>query len=369
MRVRASTAAGGLVALLAALGATAQDKPPRAVPTLAKEPKLDGTASDFASALALKPLEDDKVTAAFTAKVGFRKDTLFLRVDATDDKLTHGDLVRVMLHFPDAGTTARGYAYRFAQDGKRAPEPDVGAPDFANALVRATVKKLEKGLVVEAAFPPRSLPRFPARDPLVVDLCVTYEDRDEVAASPAMLANCAGGTMSGGSLRLPDDLRKSLKLKPPDSVDGLEARETAWLGYAALRYPKWILGDADLTPQGLIALAADAPVDPKAARIPVPASMALHDGRPLWAVLSGRDPYSVEGECNADDELRLGLFAVRGKQADRVLEWPAATCALGRAVSFSFNEDGALTLGYSNGSTTTFAWSGDHFERTELGQR
>jgi hypothetical protein len=33
------------------------------------------------------------------------------------------------------------------------------------------------------------------------------------------------------------------------------------------------------------------------------------------------------------------------------------------------DEEGSLTIGYSNGTTTNFAWSGDHFERTEIGKR
>jgi hypothetical protein len=358
-----------LAALLAAVSAPAQDKPVRPVPTLAKEPKLDGSLSDLAGSLVLKPIDDDKATAGFTAKVGFRKDTLFLGVDVTDDKVTQGDLLRVTLHFPEAGATARGYTYRFALDGKRAPEPDVGAPDFANALVRLAVKRGDKGLTFEAAFPARALPRFPARDPLVLDLCLAYEDRDEVAADVYTVSNCMSGTMATGALRLPDELRRNLKLKPPDSIDGLEARATAWLGFAALRYPKWIVSDQDLTADSLVQLAADAPVDPDRAKIPVPGNMTVKDGRTLWPVLSGKDPYAVEGECNAEEELRLGLYAVKGKVADRVLEWPAATCALGRALSFSFNDEGSLTIGYSNGSTTTFAWSTDHFERTEFGAR
>ncbi|MHB8879561.1 MAG: hypothetical protein ACYC8T_38190, partial [Myxococcaceae bacterium] len=357
-----------LAALLFAGVVPAQDKPARPVPTLGREPKLDGAFGEFAGALVLKA-DHDKATAAFTVKVGFRKDTLFFAVDATDDKVTAGDLLLVSLHFPDAGATARGYGYRFALDGKRTPDPEGGAPLFANALVRLAVKQGPKGLLFEAAFPPRSLPRFPARDPLVLDLCLTYEDRDEVAENPVTVSNCTGGTMAGGSLKLPDELRKGLKLKPPESVDGLEAREGAWLGYAALSYPRWIAADAPLTPESLISFATDMAVDPTAARIPLPANMSLPGGRAIWPVLSGKDPYAVEGECNAEEELRLGLFAVKGKFADRVLEWPAATCALGRAVSLAFNEEGSLTIGYSNGSSSTFAWSTDHFERTELGLR
>jgi hypothetical protein len=67
--------------------------------------------------------------------------------------------------------------------------------------------------------------------------------------------------------------------------------------------------------------------------------------------------------------LRPGLYLVTGKTALRVLEWPAATCALGRAASMELDEEGALAIGYSNGATMNFAWSGNHFERTELGKR
>ena len=51
----------------------------------------------------------------------------------------------------------------------------------------------------------------------------------------------------------------------------------------------------------------------------------------------------------------------------RALEWPASTCAVGRASSIELDEQGALTIGYSSGSTSGFTWSHDHFERTELG--
>jgi len=95
----------------------------------------------------------------------------------------------------------------------------------------------------------------------------------------------------------------------------------------------------------------------------------MPDGRLLLAVLSGENPYTADGKCDAGKELRLGLYLVKGKTAQRVLEWPAATCALGRATSVVLDEEGALSIGYSNGPTINFAWSGDHFERTELGER
>jgi hypothetical protein len=52
---------------------------------------------------------------------------------------------------------------------------------------------------------------------------------------------------------------------------------------------------------------------------------------------------------------------------ERVLDWPAMSCALGRALSVSLDEDGELSVGYSSGATVRFAWDRDHFERIEYG--
>ena len=101
----------------------------------------------------------------------------------------------------------------------------------------------------------------------------------------------------------------------------------------------------------------------------VPETLSLPDGRPVVSVLTGKNPYAVDGRCDADSELRMGLYLVTGTTALRVLEWPAATCALGRAASMELDEEGALTIGYSNGATMNFVWSGDHFGQTQLGKR
>jgi len=95
--------------------------------------------------------------------------------------------------------------------------------------------------------------------------------------------------------------------------------------------------------------------------------MSLPDGRILLSILTGNDPFFAEGQCNPQSELRLGLYLVQGRTARRALEWPAASCALGRASSVVLEDDGVLTIGYSSGATATFAWSGDHFERTGIG--
>jgi hypothetical protein len=110
-------------------------------------------------------------------------------------------------------------------------------------------------------------------------------------------------------------------------------------------------------------------VNPDAVHIPLPKHMTAPDGRPIVGFLTGADPYAVQDQCDITKELRLVLYAYEGSQAHRVLEWTAASCPLGRAASISFESDGALTIGYANGATTTFVWSADHFEQTQLGMR
>lgn len=342
----------------------------RPVPALKKSPRLEGGLKDFVSPLVLKPAATEGATASFTAKVGWRKDTLYVGVEATDDQLLAGDVLTLTLFFPDAGATATGYTFRFAFDGKRSSGADSGTPRFAQDLVNAGVQRRGNTLVVVSAIPVRALPRFPAVDPMVMDLCVTFEDQDQVGTKAVPVSNCKGGTtMVGDALRLPDELRKALKLKPPEAVTALEPAPGGWLGWDLLAYPAWVQGDAALNPTSLRALVAPGAIDPAQADLNVPETLSLPDGRPVVTVVSGKNPYAVAGQCDSDDELRLGLYVVTGKTARRVLEWPAATCALGRASSVVLDEEGTLTIGYSNGATINFAWSGDHFERTEIGKR
>ncbi|MBI3181819.1 MAG: hypothetical protein HYZ28_06715 [Myxococcales bacterium] len=288
-------------------------------------------------------------------------------VQLSDDRLLPTDRLEVSLHFPTAGTTALGHSFRFGPEGPVPSEPGTGAP--FHAKVESAVSRSERSLSVELAVPARAFPRFPAHEPLLLELCLVYEDRDEAGAEAAALSTCQAGSTVGGPLRLPDELWKALHLAPPRRVVGVESREAAWLGYGSLHYPVWVQADAPLTQKSLSALVTDNPVEPAEARIPIPKRMAAPDRRALWPVLSGADPYAVEGECNSDHELRLALYAVRGEAAERVLEWPAATCALGRAVTVALEEDGGLVIGYSNGTSATFTWSQDHFERTEMGMR
>lgn len=357
------------VLCVAALLAAAE-RPVRQVPVLAKAPRLDASAKDLSAGLALKKVEAAGATASLTARVATFKDALVIGAEIRDDNVGPGDVLDVLLQFPGAGATARGHAFRFAFDGQRSPEADVAAPVFAQRLVKVQVQRTAEGMSIEAAIPARALPRIPVKEPLTLELCLTYQDHDQVGAAPKSISNCTGGSMVGESLRLSNELRAGLKLKPPAEVEGIEGREHGWVGYAKLHYPAWTLADEPLTAESLRPLVAEEPVDPSSARMSVPEKLQVLGAGVVMPVLSGKDPYVSEGKCDPERELRFGFYLVEGKAARRVLEWPAATCSLGRATSVHLDdEEGALTIGYSNGATITFAWSNDRFERTEIGKR
>lgn len=350
--------------------ASAQEREAKTVPGFRRAPKVDGVVRDCPG-LALKSAPGEGASASFTTKVGWLKDTLYVCVEAKDNAVTPDDTVTVSLFFPGAGPTATGHAWGFGLDGPRSageasPTP---TPAFAQQRVKADAKQNRNTLGVEAAIPVRAFPRFPAQEPLVFDLCVTYEDHDaDGAAEP--VSNCSGGAMVGAALRLPDEFRKGLKLKAPDSIQTLEPVSGGWLGWDLLHYPAWIEADAPLTVASLRELvSARESEDITQAGVEVPDSLTLHDGKVVLSMVSGKNPYAVPGQCDAEKELRLGLFLVNGKTAHRALEWPAATCALGRAESVGLDEEGTLTIRYSNGATINFAWSGERFTRTELGNR
>lgn len=353
--------------LLLSAAALADDRTAKNVPALPKAVKLDGNMKDLAQGVVLKPIDADQATAFFSAKVGYRKDTLYVGIEITDDKLLTGDIVTLMMFFPDAGTTARGYQFRFAPDGMRTSDPDSMTPAYAQKEVQANVVRGEKGMTIKAAIPITAFPRFPAVDPMVMDLCVDYEDRDELAASPTKISNCSGASMAE-PLKLPDSFRAQLKLKPPPNVVGIERMHTGWVGYAVLHQPAWIYADQKVTVEILQELFADEYVDAAKARVNLPADLEV-GGEPLVGILIGKDPYVSEGKCDADHELRLLLYRAHGREAIRVLDWPASTCPLGRATSISMDREGndQLTIGYTNGSVVTFTWAKDHFERTEIG--
>lgn len=354
-----------LTSLFVSLAATAADRPARMVPVLPKAPALDGTTEkEFAKAHALKPfgLHGTKVSV----RVAHRQTTLFLAVQVADDAFGATDVLEVMLHFPGAGMTAAGHVLQFGVQGKRVAQGDFPAPVHAQDAVTAAVTATDKGGAFEVAIPAQALPRFPATGPMVFDLCVSYSDQD-AASSPTVFSNCIGASMGAEALRLPDGFRARLALKPPKDVEGLQARPNGWAGYGLMYLPLWVQGDQALTHTSLAALVTDAPVSAEKVNVNLPEELTFGKGRVLHSVLSGGNPYAVEGSCNPEADLRFALYVLKGRTAEQVLEWPAANCTLGRAVSVSLEDDGTLTVGYSNGAIVTFTWSGTRFERTEIG--
>jgi len=171
-----------LAAALAPRADAAQDRPARAVPALPRPPKLDGELKDFRGGLSLKKAQGD--TASIVPMVAFSRDVLLLAVTLTDDDLQPNDTLDVTLFFPGAGTTAQGHAFRFSADGQRTPDAETAAPVFAQQLVRSGVKRTKDGFALELAIPARALPRFPARDALLLDLCLTSSSARPGASTP-----------------------------------------------------------------------------------------------------------------------------------------------------------------------------------------
>jgi hypothetical protein len=354
------------------------------VPTTARPPVVDGQLDDLTPSLELKlPPRPRGASAELGAKVAFHRGTLFLGVKVTDDVLLTDDRFSVTLYFPGAGALARGYDYHFDGHGRRVVLADGSAPSFAQGLVHVATRPLPKGYALELALPARSLPRFPAFDPLMLSLCLRYTDVDSGAAPTGFaeagtagpgtqeLTNCPSTEMQGGPLRLPDDLRQAVGATPPRTAVAIEARATGWVAFSNLTYPLWARADAPLTPASLADLVATGEaIAPASVALPIPPEFRLPNGEPALTVLTGKNPFRDEG-CLPERELRLALYAVGGSTALRVLEWPVATCALGRAMRFDFESDGVATLAiaYTSGGTAHFAWVDDHFERAELGAR
>lgn len=351
-----------LLAAVAAVPPKEKEKPIKAVGTFGKVPKVDGDLKDFTGATAFKlPAAAEK---QLEVSAGFKGDTVYVAATFKGEpEVAAAAELEVMIDFPGAGTTARGHVWRFGPEGLRKADPAVAAPDWANALLAVASKQDKKGLHYELAIPARALPRFQGNLQLSFNLCVIRHDGE------ARVDSCAGGGMPGGPLKLPDDLRKNLKLNPPNDVQGIEARPTGWVGYAELHYPTWVLSDSLLTPEALGAvIAGEGAIDAEKLSLPIPQKLVLPDNRPVFTVLTGRNPYS-EDKCNDSYELRMALYVVKGSTANRALEWPAVRCSLGRASHVELAPDGTLTIDYSNGTKATFTWNGSLFRRSEYGSR
>lgn len=341
-------------------GTAALARPARPVPALSRTPKLIGLARELSPAVTLE-------ARAFTARVAYRRTTLYVGIEAKKDRVDPKDLFEVSLHFPEAGVSAPGYVFRVDSQGKVfAPEAEKAAtPQFADGQVKAAAAESGRGdFSAELAIPVTAFPRFPVKGPLTLELCVTFHDAQDGATTTT--STCQAGEMSQ-PLRLPEEVRSALGLKPPEDVTSLEPGDGGWLGYGVLFYPLWVQAKEPIDSSALRRLMPTEALDPKSVGVGLPRRLDLPQGGELLSVLSGKNPYEQAGQCDADEELRLGLFLVHGKSAERVLDFPAANCALGRATSVVMDEEGALTISYSNGATTHFRWTGDHFEQTQIG--
>ena len=110
-----------------------------------------------------------------------------------DEAITDRDRVSLALHFPEAGVTAGGSVFRFGPGGKVDPRPEDGVSPATLALVDAAVHRTKKGMSLEVALPARALPRFPARDALVLELCLSYEDADDAGPVAKEISTCVTG--------------------------------------------------------------------------------------------------------------------------------------------------------------------------------
>jgi len=321
---------------------------------------MKGSARELSPAATLK-------AKGFTARVAYRRTTLYVGIDANRGAVDAKDLFEVSLHFPDAGLSAPGYTFRVDSQGKVfAPESnaDNATPPFADAQVTAASEDGRKGFSAELAIPASAFPRFPIKDPLTLELCVTFHDAED--GSTTTTSTCEHGAMAQ-PLRLPDEVRNALGVHPPEDVTSLEGGDGGWLGYGVLFYPRWVQATEPIDSGTLKRLMPTEAIDPQTVGVGLPRKLDLPHSGELLSVLSGHNPYEQAGKCDADKELRLGLFLVHGKSAERVLDFPAASCALGRATSVVLDEEGALTISYTNGATTHFTWTGDHFEQTQIG--
>jgi hypothetical protein len=348
------------LALLCVLSSAPVEKPLPALSSLV-DVRIDGSLGDLRNARDLKMPKFEKGSPTLAVKAGVKKTELIMGITINDTQSADAAVFDVTVFFPSAGTTARGFVYRFSSDGTALAHPDFPPPAFAKDLIQAKTKTTKTGVVLEVQWPARSLPRFQAAKQLGVSLCVEYSN------GPTKITSCPSGDMPGGLVKLPDDFRKNLRLTPPADVEGLEARAHGWVGYSQLHYPTWAQADEAFTPESLGELiAGEQSLSPAAVNLAIPAELKLHDNRVIFTVLTGANPY-VKNGCVEGNELRMAMYVVKSTSATRVLEWPAATCKLGRAMQFELSPEGNLIIGYTNGVTAHFTWTGTQFERSELG--
>src|SRR5262249_59990872 len=114
--------------------------------------------------------------------------------DASDESITDKARVTLPLHSPEAGVTAGGAVFRFGPSGKLPARPEDGMAASTLDLVDAAAHPTKTGMSLEVAIPARALPRFPARDDLLLEMCLAYEDVDAADAQPQKeISSCATG--------------------------------------------------------------------------------------------------------------------------------------------------------------------------------
>ena len=295
-------------------------------------------------------------SAPWVGRAVTQKDALTLTFELPAQKSTDSLQFTFSLHFSGGGTTAAGYVYRIGvEDGRLAM---VGAPSFVAKWIGIQSSLSASGRTYKLTLPIKALPPFPSQGPWVMDVCAAW----------AGVSNCEGGTMRQGSLQFSEDFRRALKFSPLPGTERIERREEAWVAVDALHFPVSIESEKTIEPNHLARLATEAPVNLETLKMALPSERRLPNGWLLVPVFSGSDPYSVEGKCSANLELRIALYSLKGRVARRVLEWPVAACSLGTATSVELEADAqTLSIGYSSGAIIHFVWSNDHFERTDLG--
>lgn len=303
--------------------------------------------------LPLAPPAPSGQRPAWEAHVAYGAKALWLSVQVDGAASSHAGTVRIGLFFPSGDVAGEGTSLSFGE-GQTAPEGS-----------KAKLETTPAGARLTAVLPPISWPRFPARGPVRLDLCISLI----TPSGKAEASNCEAGKMTGWELQMPSGFREELGVTAPKNALTLKARPQGWLGFDAMTSPLWVRSSSTITPESLEKILGEASMDPASARIAVPPSMSLPNKGLMVPLLFGQNPFREDGTCDGGRVLRLVLFLIKGKTAERVLEWPASSCAGGRATSVTLDEEGALTIGYESGGLVTFTWSTDHFERTEMGKR
>lgn len=320
------------------------------VPRLSAPPVLDGRLNEQPTQAAG---DEMKVRVAMTPSG--------LWIGANDESRTKADRFELWLRFRNAGLGARPFNFRVTHEGATAPEAPEAAPSHAVAMVKTAWKD-----DLELLIPNRALPRFPSHEPLQLELCGTFR-------GPGGSNTSCRDFDSPPAVELTEALIPDLEPRPRRSPPvALEGRAAGWLAFGDGLLPLTVWADRPLSAPVLNSLVAEKPLELRSFGFLIPSGARSPRGRVLRAVLAGEDPLAQGAPCNEQASLRLGFYEVVGKVAYQVLEVPAATCALGRAVSAVLEGTGAeaeLRISYSGGQVVSFIWSGDHYERTEYGKK